>query len=656
MTSPDDRLLTQIKQYRLVRQIGQGAMGSVFEATDARDGSRVAVKLLHPWLAAQDAGFRERFEREAHIAALLRSPYTVRLLDFGVTGDSYFLVMEFVEGASVGDLLAERGPFPPDEALRIAIDVARALEEAGARSVVHRDIKPDNILLSSDGGVKVADFGIARSAGGAGQTLVGAFTGTAEFAAPEQSLGETDHRTDIYALGATLYCMLAGQPPFGGATAWDVVRQHQAAPVAMEKLAYLPDSILNPLRRCLEKDPRDRYQTATELAGALERARMAYMREPTQGTAAPVPPAAGPQTRVAGVPPPVSPVGGPTRVAGGPPPPASPAGGPTRVAGSGPGTPLVPRAAPVGGPPLRMSVSQPLQVSEGVTYYELLLENLLPQPLQVTLSAAEPSGALAVMVTPETTLGPGETQVLPLEAHALRRKERGAGQAEFQVSAFLQGGERVAFANVMAEVSGAPGGGGSRVPLWGIGLGAAAIAAAAIGALVLASGGDDDSGGGPPAATTSPEASASPGTSPAASPSTADPSPGASVATGGSIAALDRWDFSFVVAETTCPFGAKVGDRYDVAFRFTPAGGAQVIRDGDRVAVTGIRDKESPLGSFTFRYDGFSFGYPVAAATGEVGQATITISFADEKTVGEASLVERYTQSACAITGKHQKP
>ncbi|NUQ56228.1 MAG: protein kinase, partial [Dehalococcoidia bacterium] len=122
MTSPDDRTLTQIKQYRLVRKIGEGAMGAVFEATDARDGSRVAVKLLHPWLAAQDAGFRERFEREAHIAALLRSPYTVRLLDFGITGQSFFLVMEFVEGASVGDLLAERGPFVPDEALRIAID------------------------------------------------------------------------------------------------------------------------------------------------------------------------------------------------------------------------------------------------------------------------------------------------------------------------------------------------------------------------------------------------------------------------------------------------------------------------------------------------------------------------------------------------------
>lgn len=296
MTSPDDRLLTQIKQYRLVRKIGEGAMGAVYEATDARDGSRVAVKLLHPWLAAQDAGFRERFEREAHIAALLRSPYTVRLLDFGITGQAYFLVMEFVEGASVGDLLAERGPFAPDEALRIAIDAARALEEAAARSVIHRDMKPDNILLSADGGVKVADFGIARSAGGAGQTLAGGFTGTAEFAAPEQALGETDHRTDIYALGATLYCMLAGQPPFRGATAWDVVRQHQAAPVAMDAIAHLPDSVLNPLRRCLEKDPRDRYQSATELAGALERARAALLKGQPASPVAPSPPVAGPGT------------------------------------------------------------------------------------------------------------------------------------------------------------------------------------------------------------------------------------------------------------------------------------------------------------------------------------------------------------------------
>lgn len=159
MTNPSDpRLLTQVKQYRMVRELGRGGMGVVFEAIDVRDGGRVAVKLLHPWLAAEDSSFRDRFEREAHIAALLRSPYTVRLLDFGVVEGNYFLVMEFVEGTTVGQELRQ-GPMEPMRALRIAIDVARALEEAAARSVVHRDIKPDNILLTPDGRVKVTDFG-----------------------------------------------------------------------------------------------------------------------------------------------------------------------------------------------------------------------------------------------------------------------------------------------------------------------------------------------------------------------------------------------------------------------------------------------------------------------------------------------------------------
>ncbi|MCL4231053.1 MAG: serine/threonine protein kinase [Dehalococcoidia bacterium] len=645
MTNPDDRTLTQIKQYRLVRKIGEGAMGAVFEATDARDGSRVAVKLLHPRLAAQDAGFRERFEREAHIAALLRSPYTVRLLDFGITGQSFFLVMEFVEGASVGDLLAERGPFVPDEALRIAIDAARALEEAAARSVIHRDIKPDNILLAADGSVKVADFGIARSAGGAGQTLAGGFTGTAEFAAPEQALGETDHRTDIYALGATLYCMLAGQPPFRGATAWDVVRQHQAMPVAMDSLAHLPDSVLNPLRRCLEKDPRDRYQTATELAGALERARAAYLKGQP-----PSPMAAAPPSLHPGAAPPPAGYAGQTRVAGG-----SPLGDPavaqTRMAGPPPGRPLVPPSPSPGAASLRMSVSEPAQGPAGDIHYQLLLENLAGHPLQVTLAASEPSGSLAVMVTPEASLGPGEARWLPVEVHPLRRTAGAPGPVDFQIAALGPGGERLAFVNVMVQPAGvSPGRRSNRVALFGMGAAAAALAAAAIAAFAIAGGGGKDDDGQPPAASGSPLASqtvtvpagaTAPGSSPAASPSA-----------GGSIAVLDRWAFTFVVAETTCAFGAKAGDRYNVAFRFTPAAGGQVIRDGDRVTVTGIRDKETVLGSFTFRQPGFTFAYPVAASTGEVGQATVTITFADEKTVKEAAVVERYTQANCSISGK----
>src|SRR6185437_9804983 len=231
--------------------------------------------------ASTDQGFRERFEREAHIAALLRSPYTVHLLDFGVDAGQYLLVMEFVEGESLASIL-ERGPIEPDVALQVASEVARALEEAAARGVVHRDIKPDNILVEGDGRVKVADFGIARQSGGGGQTQVGAFVGTAAYAAPEQVEGEADARTDIYSLGATLYCMLAGEPPYRGRTAMELMLQHRTTSLPMAPLSALPDIVQNIVRRCLEKDPRDRYSSPSELASALERARATLRRLHTE--------------------------------------------------------------------------------------------------------------------------------------------------------------------------------------------------------------------------------------------------------------------------------------------------------------------------------------------------------------------------------------
>ena len=245
-------------------------MGMVYEATDRRDGSRVAVKLLHPQVSVDEA-FRERFEREAHVAALLRSPYTVHLLDFGVVDGTYFLAMEFIDGQTVAESIAD-GPLPADQALPIAISVARALEEAEARGVVHRDIKPENIMLTSDGMMKVADFGIARRMDTPSMTVTGGFVGTMAYGAPEQMGGEVDHRTDIYALGATLYCMLTGRPPYGG-TALDVLQQHRDASLPMAPLEGLPDAVVNPIRRCMEKAPVDRYQSAGELARASSRGR-----------------------------------------------------------------------------------------------------------------------------------------------------------------------------------------------------------------------------------------------------------------------------------------------------------------------------------------------------------------------------------------------
>lgn len=260
-----------VSHFRLERLLGAGGMGAVYKGTDRRDGTPVAIKLLHPHLA-EDPSFRERFEREAHVAALLRSPYTVHLLDYGVAERHYFIVMEYVDGETLKDALKHL-PLPLNRALRIAIQVARALEEAQARGVVHRDIKPENILLRSEDSVKVSDFGIARQVGNVTLTMPGAFIGTLSYAAPEQLLGQgnTDHRSDIYALGATLYHMLVGRPPFSGSLV-EMLRDVRETPPPKEPLASLPADVIGIVSRCLEKDPDSRYQSGSDVAAALERA------------------------------------------------------------------------------------------------------------------------------------------------------------------------------------------------------------------------------------------------------------------------------------------------------------------------------------------------------------------------------------------------
>jgi len=257
-----------ISHFQVESLLGAGGMGTVYLGVDRRDGTLVAIKLLHPHLT--DPSFKERFEREAHVAALLRSPYTVHILDYGIVDGRYFIAMEYVDGDTLGQALRE-GPLPVDRALRIAAQVARALEEAQARGVVHRDIKPENILLRAGDAVKVSDFGIARQAGAATLTVPGAFYGTLSYAAPEQFRGEADHRSDIYAVGATLYHMLAGRPPFSGSFE-EVQMQIMEEPLALEPLGGLDDTVVQIASRCLEKEPERRYQSASELAAALERA------------------------------------------------------------------------------------------------------------------------------------------------------------------------------------------------------------------------------------------------------------------------------------------------------------------------------------------------------------------------------------------------
>ncbi len=260
---------TVLNHWILDEPIGGGAMGMVWKGTDRRDGSRVAIKLLAQQFQA-DPSFRSRFEREAHLATLLKSPYTVQTHAFGRDRGFHFIIMEFVEGDAVDKLLAD-GPIALDEALEIATDTARALEAAATQRIVHKDLKPSNIIVSRDGNAKLVDFGIA------GQTMSkdtsGGFSGTVQYAAPEQQKGEGDHRADIYALGATLFHMLAGRPPYTGRTNREILAQHLHAQFPSALLALQPEPVVDLIRRCMQKDPDDRYQSASDLAGALERVR-----------------------------------------------------------------------------------------------------------------------------------------------------------------------------------------------------------------------------------------------------------------------------------------------------------------------------------------------------------------------------------------------
>lgn len=260
-----------LDRYALHERVGAGNMGAVFRATDSRTGAGVAVKFIHEHLQA-DAAYVARFKREAVIAAVLQSPYTVRLLDFGFDRGIYFIVSEFVQGESLGRRL-ERGPLPVEEALNIAVQVAVALDEAERRGVVHRDIKPDNILLQPNGAAKVADFGIARMLGGSGLTTAGAFVGTLAYAAPELFYGPADIRADIYALGITLFQMLDGALPFQAETAVTMMRLQREQPPPLERLAAVPADLREIVAHALEKRPERRYQHPAELAQALNRAR-----------------------------------------------------------------------------------------------------------------------------------------------------------------------------------------------------------------------------------------------------------------------------------------------------------------------------------------------------------------------------------------------
>jgi serine/threonine-protein kinase len=246
-------------------------MATVWEAEDKVLTRRVAIKVLHPHLAGDDA-FRTRFRREAVSAAKLAHPHIVTTYDTGRDADFAYIVMELVQGTTVARLLKSQGPLPVAQAIDVAAQVADALACAHSHGVVHRDVKPANILLRDDGHVKVADFGIAKAGAGNDLTRTGVVMGTAKYLSPEQVSGNpADAGSDIYALGIVLYEMLAGAPPFVGDTELSTaVARLTAAPGSLrDRRPDVPRSLEAVVLRSLARDPAARYQSAEEMRASL---------------------------------------------------------------------------------------------------------------------------------------------------------------------------------------------------------------------------------------------------------------------------------------------------------------------------------------------------------------------------------------------------
>src|SRR5437870_936507 len=271
--------------YTLEGEIGRGGMGVVFNARDERLKRQVAVKVLPPDLAFREE-IRLRFLREAETAAQLSHPHIVPIHSVGEGPDGLvYFVMAYVDGESLAAKLKRRGRLPPDEARRVMIETADALGAAHAVGIIHRDVKPDNILLEgSRRRVVVTDFGIAKAlsstTGPATLTATGVAIGTPHYMSPEQAAGdrEIDGRSDIYSLGVVAYQMLTGELPFHAPTVPGILMKHitERAPLITDKRRDVPEDLAACVMRSLEKDPEDRWPTADALRRALE-ARSATM-------------------------------------------------------------------------------------------------------------------------------------------------------------------------------------------------------------------------------------------------------------------------------------------------------------------------------------------------------------------------------------------
>lgn len=303
---------TLADRYQLIRVVGRGGMGEVWMGRDLRLHRDVAVKLLSAHLASEP-GVRGRFDAEARAAAGLNHPNVVAVYDSGEHDGTPFLVMELLPGRTLADELAE-GPLDPDRATTIAVQVLAALSASHAAGVLHRDIKPGNVLLAADGTAKVGDFGIAKTTEGLDLTSTGTIIGTAAYLAPERLAGHmATPQADLYAVGVLLYEALRGRKPFEGDTPLGLLRAvetHQPIPLA-EARPGLDPALVATVDRAMAKDPAERFATAGEMAAALRGGGPAVPADVGAAGAVTVAHAVGPATRVLTAPgPPVGVEGG----------------------------------------------------------------------------------------------------------------------------------------------------------------------------------------------------------------------------------------------------------------------------------------------------------------------------------------------------------